>query len=525
MGSPERMLLRSRLTEGLVLCAILAAFWLARWPYRDMFLIRDEGEYAYIGQRILAGDIPYRDVYNQKTPFAFYAFAAAQATLGPALSDLHRFCTGYGLLTIGAVYALARSAAGPLGAAVAAASLAAILFDQAGIVHQASTEYFMLLWLALGVLAWKKAADSAAPGWAAAAGALAGLACQTKQSGMALLLFFALDALWRRRSQGRAALGPAARELAWALAGFAALFAAVAAFFAAQGSLGAYVECAWLHIGGYVGERYRESQLADRLLETGRIIGWDAGFWAVGAFGLALSARRTGGAPSGWWILGLAFVAAAIFPGMPYRHYFLPLALPLVLGLAMLAQECLGPGTRVRRAAFGLALLLPWLGPLANGLSLLRIGEDAPPVFVRFLRPLDRAGVVADAIAARTEPGEPILIVGSEPQIYYLANRPAATRLIHLYTTTGPYSFAPSLRLEFVRDLREKRPRWVLLVNVASSLTEFPERLGSFLPPILQTLRADYVVEQRWDGPGTDMVMGGYGRAEFLLWRLRKEGG
>ena len=37
-----------------------------------------------------------------------------------------------------------------------------------GFLHQASTEYFMLLWLALGVLAWTKVADSAKPGWAAA---------------------------------------------------------------------------------------------------------------------------------------------------------------------------------------------------------------------------------------------------------------------------------------------------------------------------------------------------------------------
>ena len=61
----------------------------------------------------------------------------------------------------------------------------------------------------------------------------------------------------------------------------------------------------------------------------------------------------------------------------------------------------------------------------------------------------------------------------------------------------------------------------MLVVNVISSLTEFPGRIGLFLPPILEILRADYVVEERWEGPGVDVATYGFGQAEFLLWRRR----
>jgi len=181
---------RARIREALLLAAILLVFWWTRWPFRDAVLIRDEGEYAYIGQRILAGEVPYRDVYNQKTPFVFYAFAAAQAFLGPDVSSLRLFGSAYGLLSTSAVYLVARTAFGPVGAASAALAFTAMLFDQAGILHQASTEYFMLLWLALGVLAWGRAVRSGRPWLLAASGALAGIAFQTKQSGAVLLLFF-----------------------------------------------------------------------------------------------------------------------------------------------------------------------------------------------------------------------------------------------------------------------------------------------------------------------------------------------
>ena len=501
-----------------MLAAILVAFWCARWPFRDIVLVRDEGEYAYIGQRILEGDVPYRDVYNQKTPLAFYAMAAGQALFGPSVSELRAFGSAYGLLSTGAVYAVARSALGPLGAAVAALSFGAMVFDQAGILHQSSTEYFMLLWLALGALAWSSAGEPKRYGWAAAAGALAGLACLTKQSGVVLLAYFAADALWRRRREGWSALMSAARDLAWALSGFALVFALVAAFFAAHGALREFVECAFLQIGGYVGERYRNVGIPSRLALVADIVGRDAGFWIVGAFGLYRAARSRPGAGSGWWILLLALLAAAAAPGGTSRHYYLPLVLPLALGMGALTRS-LFEHAGALRATIVLALLLPWLGPAAYGWRLRH--PDLANVPARLFRPFDRAALVASAIAERTEPGEPILIVGSEPQIYYLAERPAATRLIHTYTASGPYAAAPSLQAELIRDLRERRPRYVLFVNVVSSLSEFPNRIPAFLSPILHVLRADYVAELRWAGAGPDMAVRGFGDAEFVLWRLR----
>lgn len=506
---------RARLAEALVLAAILAAFWLVRWPFRETFLIRDEGEYAYIGQRILAGEIPYRDVYNQKTPFAFYAMAAGQRLVGTSVAELRLFGSAYGLVSTGAVYALARAALGPFGAAAAALSFGAMVFDQAGIVHQASTEYFMLLWLALALLAWRRTGGAARPALAAGAGALAGLAFLTKQSGAALLVFFAADALWRRRRAGRAALAAAAGDFGAALAGFGAVLGLAAAWFAAHGALDEFVAGAWLDIGGYVGERHREVDLRTRLETVAGFAGRDAGFWLAGSGGLLLAARARADAASGWWLLLPVLLAAALAPGGTSRHYFLPLVVPFALGMGALAHALARHGGALG-AVLALALLLPWLGPLSHGWSLYREPARAAPP--RLFRPFDRAAEVARAIAERTEPGERILIVGSEPQVYYLADRPAATRLIHLYTTTGPYPGALALRAEFLGDLAE-RPRYVLLVNVVSSLTEFPSGLPVFLRPVLEVLQRDYVVDARWEGPGRDVAVRGFGQAEFLLWR------
>src|SRR6516165_5545366 len=94
--------------EILTLCLILLISFLVRWPFRTVTFVRDEGEYAHLGQEILRGSVPYRDVYNQKTPFVFVFFAAVQAALGPSVVALRIATTLYGLATTVVLYAVAR---------------------------------------------------------------------------------------------------------------------------------------------------------------------------------------------------------------------------------------------------------------------------------------------------------------------------------------------------------------------------------------------------------------------------------
>ena len=55
---------------ALVALAVLA-FAALRTPLLAVPLERDEGEYAYIAQRMLAAELPYRDAFDQKPPGVF----------------------------------------------------------------------------------------------------------------------------------------------------------------------------------------------------------------------------------------------------------------------------------------------------------------------------------------------------------------------------------------------------------------------------------------------------------------------
>ena len=77
------------------LCLLAAIGLLAaviRLRLLDVPLDRDEGEYAYFGQLLLAGVPPYADAYNLKAP-GIYAAEVAQSTLRVNLIDPGRVRT------------------------------------------------------------------------------------------------------------------------------------------------------------------------------------------------------------------------------------------------------------------------------------------------------------------------------------------------------------------------------------------------------------------------------------------------
>ena len=59
--------------------ALACVLVIARVPSLAQPLGADQGLYAYIGERILAGDIPYRDAWDQKPPAIHYTYAALRA--------------------------------------------------------------------------------------------------------------------------------------------------------------------------------------------------------------------------------------------------------------------------------------------------------------------------------------------------------------------------------------------------------------------------------------------------------------
>ncbi|MDB5349551.1 MAG: hypothetical protein JWN86_798 [Planctomycetota bacterium] len=211
-------------------------FGFAPWPVVAQAepLDCDEAIYAYIGKRLVAGDVMYRDLTENKPPLGYWLFALAVRIGGASETCIRLMPVPMVLATIALVWWIAGRLAGPLGAAIAAWIYALMSTDPYLYGNGANLEHAINLFgaaaLALMVLAW--------PGksrWPLfAAGVCVGAASLVKQVAIAPLLVFAFS-LFLRQSTPRSALSRV-RDVAALLAGFSASWAMAVSVLVLQGA-------------------------------------------------------------------------------------------------------------------------------------------------------------------------------------------------------------------------------------------------------------------------------------------------
>jgi len=65
--------------------------------------------------------------------------------------------------------------------------------------------------------------------------------------------------------------------------------------------------------------------------------------------------------------------------------------------------------------------------------------------------------------------------VGSEPEIYFYANRPSASGYIYTYALMEPQPYAAHMQDEMIREIDEAHPKYVVIVDVFTSWLARPD--------------------------------------------------
>ena len=71
------------------LAVVMLITVVVRWKFINVPFERDEGTYAYFGQLVLDGKIPYVDFYEMKLPGIYYTYALLLAVFGETLEGIH----------------------------------------------------------------------------------------------------------------------------------------------------------------------------------------------------------------------------------------------------------------------------------------------------------------------------------------------------------------------------------------------------------------------------------------------------
>jgi hypothetical protein len=469
-------------------------------PTLDFPFGGDHGLYHYVGREwLFHGALPYRDVFEQKTPGIFLVYGLAMGVFGEHMWAI-RVLDVAAVLLAGTFAAIAATPASkrPSITTTAFATLAAAIFYFAtfGFWDLAQCEIWVCVSI-LGALAAARRLQSDAR-----AATVSGLAC-----GVALV--FKPPAIWlvlvcaatmRARAPGRRALAifAAAAAVPWTL---------LVAYFAARGGIRDLFDVLVGANGYYVRHEHGTDNLFEllwRMFDGGRIANPLSTVLAYATLAALWKDRPRRVVHLQVVGLAVAVVLAVTMQMKFYRYHFGLVVAPGALAAAAVAEWLDAHGADRKWA--------PWTAPavalgnllvllfLSARMELLWFGEAKQVVLHRMRRVsdeqfesyfrVDRLGydyhddaVVAAWLRAHASPGDRLVVRGFEPQIYALTGMSYGGRFFWTTFLTMPtraYRRAEWLERDRA-DVLRLRPRWAvtrLAAKTGPDSTAYFEELG-----------------------------------------------
>ena len=491
-----------------VFLALACALLILRLPSLVQPMGADQGLYAYVGERILAGELPYRDAWDQKPPAIHFTYALMRAlwhhdSVVPAVDLL-------GALAVTALLAaLGRTLVGA-STGYAAGLLFLFLSDpsfqrQAGVAVRAQCETFIAVLVTSAFLLLARDRDVRPRVFAA--GLLFGAAAAFKYNA-ALYALAGLFALWTWGAL-------TARRFLDLVAGAALVPLALLVVFVLSGTFGDLYDATITYNVQYSGETYRGvghfvSYLLTFPVQHARV----NGLWLLGGTGcavlLAAAIRDRERLVIPVWVAAACLVIAVNGSrGLP--QYFIQALPPLALAAAWggwlvgrMSEWTIAVWGALVLAAFGIWRVNEFsnltqnighdgsylLGRISREEHLARYGDPGRRKYSALA--MDQLGRF---VRERTSPEDSIYVFGFSGGAYVSAERRSASRFCWSRPViVGFNAHKPGYGVDGLRaDLERERPAIVAL-QVRDWMPDVQDSAEFFMstPQLADWLRANY---------------------------------
>lgn len=489
-----------------ILFGIALLFIALRLPALHIPMERDEGEYATIGLGMLHGIPPYLDGYTMKFPGGAAMYALAFAILGPSAHSIHLALMIVNALTLLLIGFLGRRLAGPSAGWFAAAAFGTLTIGLGVYGLWLSAEHFVAFYLVAGALILTphpEISSDRTTDWKRVAGGslLLGLAILCKHHAFLPAFAWLVGVLWPSREMR--STHSLKRQFACIGIGFLGLVLPLLLTAALMTGFGLF-KVFWFWTILYA-SRYASSvsiSLGWEHFKLGAIpVFTDAPFLWIMAF-------------AGWiWLLfhpsisvarrplllaGPASLAAAA-TGLMFRGQYFIIATPFAALLAGIAwhetRSRLPAHAWIRRAILTVVIVTAFMVLLEPVLRPFYQTPDQTIRFVYGMNPFPEYTKVAQRLARLTSPEERIAVLGSEPSLYFLADRRPAHPYLCVYEMMKPHPYAATMQQEIMRLLEKSPPRAVVLIHIPTSWGITPRSDRTLLHWIRDWLPSHYTLD------------------------------
>ena len=466
-----------------ILFVFIARLHLLSFPFE-----RDEGEYAYMGKLILDGHPPYTLAYNMKLPGTYFMYAFMMAIFGKSIVGVHLGVTFMILASMLLVFLITKKIVSKTGAVIATATYGILGTSWTLLAQAAHATHFVVFFTLVGTYILLQLYDNNKNSLLKyfLAGFFFSLAFICKQSGVFFTLFGATIIIVNEYKDTR--LKKLIKNLILYSSGFAVPILLMLLYFYLFGDFNKF----WFWTVRYLSKYSAQVPLSQALpmLKKGitsitadfKPVGYTA-LWILSLIGIPFILFRKNTHQNKIILLSFyLFAFLTVVPGFYFRrHYFITLLPVTGMTLAVFFDYF--------NDLFINKLKKPWLvyitlllfivitgsGVLANKDYLFRRDPKISCKQVYGSNPFVESPEIAEFIRQNTTENDKIAVLGSEPQIYFYADRYPATGYIYMYNLMELHSYALSMQKEMIREIETNQPAYIIFVNVGMSWLPRPD--------------------------------------------------
>jgi MFS family permease len=458
------------ITWGAILTVIILSA-IARIHLASVPLERDEGEYAYCGQLLLQGFSPYEKAYTLKMPGIALFYAIIMMLFGESIYAIRLGLLMTNAATIVMVFLLGRKIFNSLTGVIAASFFALLSISPTVQGVFANAEHFALLPALAGLFLLFQGQDSERPWYFFFSGLLFGIAFIIKQHAIFFLIFGAIYILyyfWRRHEFD-------VKKISCFFAGSILPFAITAVTFLFSGVFAKFWFWTFTYARHYVSLKF--FKLSYFVLTLFDVMGplfliWIASIGGIIALVLDKKIRDTRVFMTGL----LLFSFACVFPGFYFRPHYFVFVLPVVAilagaGIVSLCDGLLRQKPQVVKTRTSVFLSIAIFSLSFSGISnfLFNLSPNQACREVYGDMPFPETVEVAKYLKDISSKDDRIAVVGSEPEIYFYADRISATSYIYMFPLMEEHEFTIDMQLEMINQIELEDPAFLIYVNDPSA--------------------------------------------------------
>ncbi len=452
---------------GVILVLLLVGY--VRYRLLDMPLERDEGEYAYAGQLILQGIPPYDLAWNMKLPGTYFAYALGMLRFGQTAAGVHSTLMVVNSFTIIFVFLLARRLFGNIAGVMACATFGILSVSPAVLGMAAHANHFVILFAVMATLLLWRAEEFYRWYVSFFSGLFFGLAFLMKQQGICFCLFAFVFVIGNALINKKIFTTIFLRKICFLLLGMVLPLFLVCRYLQMAGVFPKFWFWTWTYASAYATQVNLHDGIAKFLGYAGKK--WLLYFAFLGLIAVSLPFVFRNHARRGQIVFAATFLFFSILGtaiDLNFReHYFILLlpALGLFVGLAVISLQyatannffkILPPLACVLILGFCIYQQRQFFFQLpATAVSQIVYSGDVP---------FTDMPAVGDYIRTNSMTSATVAVVGSEPEIYFYAQRHSATGYVYTYPLMEQQPFAAQMQHEMISQIETNKPEFLVFV-------------------------------------------------------------